>query len=115
VSFALDDFGTGYSSLAYLRQLPVSLLKIDRSFVQQMLKEPGDASIVRGVIDMAHALGLRCVAEGVQTAVHQELLKGMGCEFAQGFGIARPMPAQQFPAWVKRYSGGGGAPIRSAP
>jgi diguanylate cyclase (GGDEF)-like protein len=114
VSFALDDFGTGYSSLAYLRQLPVSVIKIDRSFVQQILTEPSDALIVRGVIELAHAFGLRCVAEGVETSVHQEMLREMGCEYAQGFGIARPMPAQEFPAWVNRYADGGGAPIRSA-
>ena len=105
VSFALDDFGTGYSSLSYLRQLPVSVIKIDRSFVKQMLTEPSDALIVRAVIDLAHAFGLRCVAEGVETSPHQEMLREMGCEFGQGFGIARPMPAEDFPAWVNRFAG----------
>lgn len=105
VSFALDDFGTGYSSLSYRRQLPVSVIKIDRSFVQQMLTETGDALIVRAVIDLAHAFGLRCVAEGVETAAHQEMLRAMGCDFVQGFGIARPMPAEAFPAWVNRDAG----------
>ena len=105
VSFALDDFGTGYSSLSYLRQLPVSVIKIDRSFVKQMLTEPSDALIVRAVIDLAHAFGLRCVAEGVETSPHQEMLREMGCEFGQGFGIARPMPAEEFPAWVNRDAG----------
>jgi diguanylate cyclase (GGDEF)-like protein len=105
VSFALDDFGTGYSSLSYLRQLPVSVIKIDRSFVQQMLTEASDALIVRAVIDLAHAFGLRCVAEGVETSEHQEMLREMGCDFGQGFGIARPMPAEAFPAWVNRYAG----------
>jgi diguanylate cyclase (GGDEF)-like protein len=105
VSFALDDFGTGYSSLSYLRQLPVSVIKIDRSFVKQMLTDPSDALIVRAVIDLAHAFGLRCVAEGVETSPHQEMLREMGCEFGQGFGIARPMPAEEFPAWVNRSAG----------
>ncbi|MBM5825522.1 MAG: EAL domain-containing protein [Cyanobacteria bacterium M_surface_10_m2_119] len=106
VSFALDDFGTGYSSLSYLRQLPVSVIKIDRSFVQQMLTEPSDGLIVRGVIDLAHAFGLHCVAEGVESLSHRHMLQAMGCEFAQGFAIARPMPAEAFQAWVKADAGG---------
>ncbi|MFM9103562.1 MAG: EAL domain-containing protein, partial [Cyanobium sp.] len=93
------------SSLSYLRQLPVSVIKIDRSFVQQMLTEANDALIVRAVIDLAHAFGQRCVAEGVETAAHQEMLRAMGCDFVQGFGIARPMPAEAFPAWVNHYAG----------
>jgi diguanylate cyclase (GGDEF)-like protein len=105
IRVAIDDFGTGYSSLSYLRQLPVSVIKIDRSFVKQMLTDPSDALIVRAVIDLAHAFGLRCVAEGVETSPHQEMLREMGCEFGQGFGIARPMPAEEFPAWVNRYAG----------
>jgi diguanylate cyclase (GGDEF)-like protein len=105
VSFALDDFGTGYSSLSYLRQLPVSAIKIDRSFVVQMVAEQSDALIVRAVIDLAHAFGLRCVAEGVETQAHLQMLREMGCEFGQGFGIARPMPAEEFPFWLSRYSG----------
>lgn len=109
VSFALDDFGTGYSSLAYLRQLPVAVIKIDRSFVAQMLAERSDALIVRAVIDLAHAFGLRCVAEGVETAAHLQMLRQMGCDFGQGFGIARPMPAEAFSAWAARYAEGGGA------
>lgn len=102
LTFALDDFGTGYSSLTYLRRLPVSVLKIDRSFVSQMQRQAGDAAIVRGVIDIARALGLLCVAEGVETPQHLEILSEMGCDLAQGFGIARPMPADAFPAWARR-------------
>lgn len=100
ISFALDDFGTGYSSLTYLRRLPVAGLKIDRSFIRQMLRDPGDAAIVRGVIDLAHSLGLHCVAEGVETPQHQDALRQMGCDLVQGFALARPMPASAFAAWA---------------
>lgn len=100
LSFALDDFGTGYSSLTYLRRLPVAGVKIDRSFIGQMLRDPGDAAIVRGVIDLAHSLGLHCVAEGVETPQHQDALRQMGCDLVQGFALARPMPAGDFAAWA---------------
>jgi EAL domain-containing protein (putative c-di-GMP-specific phosphodiesterase class I) len=102
VSFALDDFGTGYSSLTYLRRLPISTIKIDRSFVARMLVDPADQAIVRAVVDLAHAFGRTCVAEGAETPEHLQALRAMGCELAQGFAIARPMPAEDLPDWCRQ-------------
>jgi diguanylate cyclase (GGDEF)-like protein/PAS domain S-box-containing protein len=103
VSFALDDFGTGYSSLTYLRRLPAETLKIDQSFVRDMLDSPNDLAIVRGVIGLAHAFGREVIAEGVETAAHGELLASIGCALAQGYGIARPMPAAELPDWTVQW------------
>lgn len=103
VSFALDDFGTGYSSLTYLRRLPISTIKIDRSFVARMLVDPADQAIVRAVVDLAHAFGRTCVAEGVEKPEHLQALRAMGCELAQGFAIARPMPAEDLPGWCSQF------------
>ena len=93
VSFALDDFGTGYSSLAYLRRLPANTLKIDQSFVRDMLKDADDRSIVQGVIALAGTFKRITVAEGVETQEHYNVLRDLGCDIGQGYGIARPMPA----------------------
>jgi EAL domain-containing protein (putative c-di-GMP-specific phosphodiesterase class I) len=98
--FALDDFGTGYSSLTYLHRLPVDILKIDQSFVCSMLENKGDHAIVQGVIALAKAFGLKTVAEGIETTEHFDALVQMGCEFGQGYGIARPMKAADFVQWV---------------
>jgi EAL domain-containing protein (putative c-di-GMP-specific phosphodiesterase class I) len=103
ISFALDDFGTGYSSLAYLRRLPVSTLKIDRSFVGGMLANPGDMHIVRAVIGLAQAFGVVTVAEGVETPEHARVLAELGCTQLQGYGIARPMPAVALEAWLDEH------------
>ncbi len=93
ISFALDDFGTGYSSLTYLSNLPVNTIKIDQSFVRNMLNDAGDLAIVQGIIALARTFGLGIVAEGIENAdIYQKLLK-MGCEIGQGYGIARPMSA----------------------
>jgi len=100
VRFALDDFGTGYSSLTYLRRLPAELLKIDQSFVRDMLGDPDDLAIVKGVIGLAAAMGRAVIAEGVETAAHGEMLLSLGCNLAQGYGIARPMPARDVASWV---------------
>jgi diguanylate cyclase (GGDEF)-like protein/PAS domain S-box-containing protein len=100
VKFALDDFGTGYSSLTYLKRLPVALLKIDQSFVRNMLDDPDDMAILEGVIGLATAFRREVIAEGVETVEHGEMLLQLGCELAQGYGIARPMPASQFPGWA---------------
>ncbi len=100
VRFALDDFGTGYSSLTYLRQLPVDTLKIDQSFVRDMLVDPDDRAIVDGVIRLAAAFHRQVIAEGVETREHGQALQQLGCRLAQGYGIARPMPAEQLPAWL---------------
>ena len=100
VGFALDDFGTGYSSLTYLKRLPAETLKIDRSFVHDMLHDADDLAILDGVLGLARAFRREAVAEGVETVAHGELLLRLGCECAQGFGIARPMPPEQLPTWM---------------
>lgn len=99
VSIALDDFGTGYSSLTWLRRLPVNILKIDQSFVREMLDNPDDLTILEGVLSLAAAFDRLAVAEGVETVEHGRLLLQLGCVYGQGYGIARPMPADQIPAW----------------
>jgi len=103
VSFALDDFGTGYSSLTYLRHLPAQTLKIDQSFVRDMLVDLGDMAIVQGVIGLAQTFGRSVIAEGVETAAHGARLLELQCELAQGYGIARPMPAHELPQWVQQW------------
>lgn len=95
IQISIDDFGTGLSSLAYLRQIPASELKIDRSFIKDIVGGQRDALLVRSTIDMAHGLGMYVTAEGVETAQAFNLLQSMGCDMAQGFGIARPMPVDQ--------------------
>lgn len=103
VRFALDDFGTGYSSLTYLRHLPVETLKIDQSFVRDMLEDGNDLSIVNGVIGLATAFHRDVIAEGVETVAHGTRLIELGCDHAQGYGIARPMPAEQVAAWCSAW------------
>ena len=103
VSFALDDFGTGYSSLTYLKRLPAGLLKIDQSFVRDMLTDPDDLAIVQGVIGLAGVFRRDVIAEGVETAAHGARLLELGCELAQGYGVARPMPADAFQPWVAAW------------
>jgi diguanylate cyclase (GGDEF)-like protein len=103
IGFALDDFGTGYSSLAYFRSLPVEMLKIDQSFVRHMLEDPDDLGLVEGVIRLARAFNRKVIAEGVETLEHGALLIHLGCRFAQGYGIARPMPAEKFIDWVSQW------------
>ena len=98
----LDDFGTGYSSLAHLRDLPVSRVKIDRSFIGPMLESPADAKIVKAVIALARTLGLQVVAEGVETAEQLRLLRILDCDAYQGWLFARAMPAEQIPSLVRR-------------
>jgi EAL domain-containing protein (putative c-di-GMP-specific phosphodiesterase class I) len=100
VSFALDDFGTGYSSLTYLKRLPADVLKIDRSFVCEMLDDPESLTILEGVLGLASAFRRQVIAEGVETLDHGLMLLQLGCEIAQGYGIARPMPASELPPWV---------------
>ncbi|MDW3846461.1 EAL domain-containing protein [Micromonospora sp. BRA006-A] len=109
VGIALDDFGTGYSSLQHLRRLPLSEVKVDRSFVLGMAEDPDDAAIVRSMIELAGALGLRVVAEGVEDERTWRLLHAAGCDVAQGWFHARPMPAEDLVAWLSRYR-----PVRPA-
>lgn len=95
VRLAIDDFGKGYSSLSYLKMLPVDVLKIDRSFAEGLGKDPRDTTIVEAMISLAHSLGLEAVGEGVETAEQLEHLRKMGCELAQGFHLARPLPREE--------------------
>ena len=97
------DFGTGYSSLTYLKQLPVSWIKIDRSFVRDMLYNPDDLAILEGIIGMASAFRHHIIAEGVENVEQGELLLQLGCELAQGFEIARPMPAKNTAPWMATW------------
>jgi len=105
VRFALDDFGTGYASLAYLRRLPIDVLKIDQSFVRDMLHDTDDMAIVEGVVSLAMAFRDEVIAEGVETVDHGIMLMYLGCDLAQGYGIARPMPADALPEWVAAWRG----------
>jgi diguanylate cyclase (GGDEF)-like protein len=100
VLISVDDFGTGHSSLAYLKRLPVTELKIDKSFVLGVLEDPNDAAIVRATIELGHNLGLRVVAEGVETAEIYDYLRGLACDVSQGYFHARPMPPEQFLAFL---------------
>ncbi|SDI31163.1 PAS domain S-box-containing protein/diguanylate cyclase (GGDEF) domain-containing protein [Propionivibrio dicarboxylicus] len=103
VQFSLDDFGTGYSSLTYLRSLPVVTVKIDRSFVGDMLILPKDQALVEGLIAMAHSVQRSVVAEGVETIDHANALLQCGCDQAQGFGIGHPMPPDAIPDWLATW------------
>lgn len=103
VRFALDDFGTGYSSLTYFRRLPAEVLKIDQSFVRDMLDDPEDLAIVEGVIGLTQAFRRKVIAEGVESVEHGLVLLLLGCDEAQGFGIARPMAAGDLPGWISNF------------
>ena len=103
VNFALDDFGTGYSSLTYLKHLPAKTLKIDQSFIHDMLYDPDDLAIIEGVLGLARAFRKNVIAEGVESVEHGLCLLAQGCEVAQGYGIARPMPPQEFLVWAKDW------------
>ena len=112
VTLSIDDFGTGYSSLAYLRDLPVHQLKIDRTFVQDMGGDSDDEVIVRAVVDLAGNLGLRTIAEGVEDLRTWEQLSRLGCDSAQGYFLARPMAPEDFWAWVQERGGVAVAPLQ---
>jgi EAL domain-containing protein (putative c-di-GMP-specific phosphodiesterase class I) len=101
VAFALDDFGTGYSSLAYLKNLQVQAIKIDQSFVRDMVTDQRDASIVRAAIELGHNFNLSIVAEGVESELIGDLLTSLDCDHAQGFHFARPMPSAEFVEWYR--------------
>jgi diguanylate cyclase (GGDEF)-like protein/PAS domain S-box-containing protein len=103
VGFALDDFGTGYASLSYLRDIPADVLKIDQCFVRDVLEDTDDLTLIDGIISLANAFRRIVVAEGVETPEQGVLLMRLGCDIAQGYGIARPMPAHEIPGWVANY------------
>jgi diguanylate cyclase (GGDEF)-like protein len=100
VKIAIDDFGTGYSSLAYFKHLPADEIKIDQLFIRNMLKDQADHNLVKWIIELAHAFNLSVVAEGVEDEATLDMLKSMGCNYAQGFYIARPLPYQQYLEWL---------------
>jgi EAL domain-containing protein (putative c-di-GMP-specific phosphodiesterase class I) len=103
VTLSIDDFGTGYSSLAYLQELPVSAVKIDKSFVMTMDEDPGNATIVQSTIDLGHNLGLKVIAEGVETERIYGDLARMGCDYAQGYFLSKPLSPQKMAVWLEVF------------
>ena len=103
IRLAIDDFGTGHSSLAYLKQFPVQEVKVDRTFVQGMVENPVDSAIVRAVIDLADAMGIAAVAEGVETEGQLAGLRTLGCPIAQGFYFSQPLRAEEFDGLITRH------------
>jgi EAL domain-containing protein (putative c-di-GMP-specific phosphodiesterase class I) len=101
---ALDDFGTGYSSFNYLRQFPLTELKIDQSFVRNLADDASDQRIVNALVDLAHTFGMHALAEGVEDERSAQSLRTLGCDLAQGYFFARPMPHGEFTAWWREFN-----------
>jgi EAL domain-containing protein (putative c-di-GMP-specific phosphodiesterase class I) len=114
VRSSIDDFGTGYSSLSYLRELPVHALKIDRSFITDLTREPESEAIVRSIIELARNLRLETIAEGVEHERVCDQLVRLGCDYAQGFALARPMPADALAGWLRDHAQADDDPARRA-
>ncbi|WP_041718083.1 EAL domain-containing protein [Alkalilimnicola ehrlichii MLHE-1] len=108
VDFSLDDFGTGYASLSYLKRIPVRIVKIDRSFVRDMLEDADDLALLEGIVRLTQVFDLQLIAEGVETPEQGERLLELGCEQAQGYGIGRPMPAGSLLEWLSAWQRQGG-------
>jgi EAL domain-containing protein (putative c-di-GMP-specific phosphodiesterase class I) len=104
VELAVDDFGTGYSSLSYLRQFPIDRLKIDQSFIRNALVNPDDRMITKTIINLGHSLGLKVIAEGVETNDHENFLKEEGCDEVQGFKYTKPLSMEKFIDYVATYN-----------
>jgi EAL domain-containing protein (putative c-di-GMP-specific phosphodiesterase class I) len=105
VRLSIDDFGTGYSSLSYLQELPVDAIKIDKSFVMSMQTDPGNATIVQSTVDLGHNLGLEVVAEGVEDMQIYNRLAELGCDFAQGYFLSKPLAADKLTIWLEVFGG----------
>jgi EAL domain-containing protein (putative c-di-GMP-specific phosphodiesterase class I) len=111
---SVDDFGTGYSSLAYLRRLPLRELKIDKSFVRDIASNGNDAAIVEAIIQLAHALRIDVVAEGIEDAAAERLLRNLGCDYMQGYYLAQPMRAEQLTPWLAQHQADQRRPVLRA-
>ena len=105
IEIALDDFGTGYASLTHLRGLPIDVVKIDRSFIDRVVEDSGDRAIVAGIVSIGRALGLKIVAEGIETAEQADVLREDACDEGQGYFYGRPMPASDVPGFVRSWRG----------
>jgi len=102
-SIAIDDFGVGYSSLSRLRQMPVDMLKIDASFIRDMIEDPDDAAIANAVVSLGRALNMRVVAEGVERLDQQKALASWGCDLMQGYLYSRPVPIDELTEWLRQF------------
>jgi EAL domain-containing protein (putative c-di-GMP-specific phosphodiesterase class I) len=102
ITFSIDDFGTGYSSLSYLKELPVDVLKVDQSFVRDMITDSNDSAIVKTILAMADSLKLKTVAEGVETLEHLQVLQALGCSSYQGYLFSPPINAEKFEDLIKK-------------
>ena len=103
MTFSLDDFGTGYSSLSYLKQLPTQSIKIDKSFIRDILIDKDSLRLTKAIIGLAKSFNREVIAEGVETVEHEVLLMNLGCDVAQGYGIATPMPVEKVLSWVAKF------------
>lgn len=115
ISLSIDDYGTGHSSLAHVKQLPVGCIKIDRAFIDHMDSDPANAAIVRSTVELARDLGMKLVAEGIERQEEWDALRELGCDFAQGFLISRPVPAAEFVRWLDERDGHYSGPLGALP